>query len=165
MGGAGSWTGYVGATLAMLGVIACPITSGDTAFRSARLTLADWFGVNQKKASKRLLFAVPLLAIGGILSQMDFNIIWRYFSWTNQTLAMIVLWTGATYLYHVHKGSKAWVIPAVPATFMSAVTFTYILQAPEGFKLATSITYPAGIIFAIVCVALYASHTLLKKES
>ncbi|WP_033171337.1 carbon starvation protein A [Selenomonas sp. ND2010] len=165
MGGAGSWTGYVGATLAMLGVIACPITSGDTAFRSARLTLADWFGVDQKKAGKRLMFAVPLLAIGGILSQMDFNIIWRYFSWTNQTLAMIVLWTGATYLYRVHKGSKAWVIPAVPATFMSAVTFTYILQAPEGFKLATSITYPAGIIFAIVCVALYASHTLLKKES
>ncbi|TYZ20331.1 carbon starvation CstA family protein [Selenomonas ruminis] len=165
MGGAGSWTGYVGATLAMLGVIACPITSGDTAFRSARLTLADWFGVDQKKAGKRLLFAVPLLAIGGILSQMDFNIIWRYFSWTNQTLAMIVLWTGATYLYRVHKGSKAWVIPAVPATFMSAVTFTYILQAPEGFKLATSVTYPAGIIFAIVCVALYASHTLWKKES
>ena len=164
MGGSGSMTGYIGAPLAMLGVIACPITSGDTAFRSARLTLADWFGVEQTKALKRLLFAVPLLAIGGILSQMDFNIIWRYFSWTNQTLAMIVLWTGATYLYRVHKGSKAWMIPAVPATFMSAVTFTYILQAPEGFQLATSITYPCGIIFAVCCVALFAKKILMSKQ-
>ena len=150
MGGSGSMTGYIGATLAMLGVIACPITSGDTAFRSARLTLADWFGVEQTKALKRLLFAVPLLAIGGILSQMDFNI--------------IVLWTGATYLYRVHKGSKAWMIPAVPATFMSAVTFTYILQAPEGFQLATSITYPCGIIFAVCCVALFAKKILMSKQ-
>lgn len=70
----------IGAVLAMLGVVACPITSGDTAFRSARLTLADWFKVDQSKATKRLMFAIPLLAIGGILSQMDFNIIWRYFS-------------------------------------------------------------------------------------
>ena len=165
MGGAGSMTGYIGATLAMLGVIACPITSGDTAFRSARLTLADWFGIEQTKSIKRLLFAVPLLAIGGILSQMDFNIIWRYFSWTNQTLAMIVLWTGATYLYRVHRGSKAWLIPAIPATFMSAVTFTYILQAPEGFQLATSITYPCGIIFAICCVALFTKQILMGKQN
>ena len=164
MGGEGSMTGYIGATLAMLGVIACPITSGDTAFRSARLTLADWFGVDQTKAAKRLMFAVPLLAIGGILSQMDFNVIWRYFSWTNQTLAMIVLWTGATYLYRVHRGSKAWMIPAVPATFMSAVTCTYILQAPEGFQLATSITYPVGIVFAVVCAVLFARHTLMGEK-
>lgn len=164
MGGEGSMSGYIGATLAMLGVIACPLTSGDTAFRSARLTLADWFGVEQAKTSKRLMFAVPLLTIGGLLSQMDFNIIWRYFSWTNQTLAMIVLWTGATYLYRVHKGSKAWVIPAVPAAFMSAVTFTYILQAPEGFELATDITYPAGIVFAALCIVFFVRHTLMGKE-
>ena len=163
MGGSGSFTGYIGATLAMLGVIACPITSGDTAFRSARLTLADWLGVEQKQSMKRLMFAVPLLAIGGILSQMDFNIVWRYFSWTNQTLAMIVLWTGAVYLYRTKKDSLAYIIPAVPAVFMSAVTSTYILQAPEGFKLATSITYPAGIVFAILCLILFARSTVLKK--
>ncbi|MFC2768255.1 MAG: carbon starvation protein A [Mitsuokella sp.] len=163
MGGSGSLTGYIGATLAMLGVIACPITSGDTAFRSARLTLADWLGVEQKQSMKRLMFAVPLLAIGGILSQMDFNIVWRYFSWTNQTLAMIVLWTGAVYLYRTKKDSLAYIIPAVPAVFMSAVTSTYILQAPEGFKLATSITYPAGIVFAILCLILFARSTVLKK--
>lgn len=154
----------VGAVLAMLGVIACPITSGDTAFRSARLTLADWFGIKQDQAVKRLLFAVPLLAVGGILSQMDFNIIWRYFSWTNQTLAMIVLWTGAVYLYRSHKDSGAWKIPFVPAAFMSAVSCTYILQAPEGLQLSTSISYPVGILFAIVCVALYYKTTMGSKS-
>ena len=153
----------VGAVLAMLGVIACPITSGDTAFRSARLTLADWFGINQEQAAKRLMFAVPLLAVGGILSQMDFNIIWRYFSWTNQTLAMIVLWTGAVYLYRTKKGSSAWVIPFVPATFMSAVSCTYILQAPEGLTLSTAISYPVGIVFAVLCVCLYYKATLGSK--
>ena len=154
----------IGGLLAMLGVIACPITSGDTAFRSARLTLADWLGVPQEKAAKRLLFAVPLLTIGGILSQMDFNIVWRYFSWTNQTLAMIVLWTGAVYLYRTKPGTKAFIIPMVPATFMSAVTCTYILQAPEGLKLATSISYPIGIIFAVFCLALFLKKTVLSAR-
>ena len=153
----------VGAVLAMLGVIACPITSGDTAFRSARLTLADWFGINQEQAAKRLMFAVPLLAVGGILSQMDFNIIWRYFSWTNQTLAMIVLWTGAVYLYRTKKTSGAWKIPFVPATFMSAVSCTYILQAPEGLQLSTAISYPVGIAFAVLCVGLYYKATFGSK--
>ena len=165
LGGAGSMTGYIGATLAMLGVIACPITSGDTAFRSARLTLADWFGVEQSNAGKRLMFAVPLLAIGGILSQMDFNIIWRYFSWTNQTLAMIVLWTGAVYLYRKYPGTKNYLIAAVPATFMAAVTSTYILQAPEGLKMDPSVTFPIGIAFAVVCVALFAKSTVLRKSN
>lgn len=154
----------IGSVLAMLGVIACPITSGDTAFRSARLTLADWLGVPQEKATKRLLFAVPLLTVGGILSQMDFNIVWRYFSWTNQTLAMIVLWTGAVYLYRTKVGSKAFIIPMVPATFMSAVTSTYILQAPEGLQLATSISYPIGIIFAVFCLALFLKKTVLSSR-
>ena len=147
--------GGVGAVLAMLGVIACPITSGDTAFRSARLTLADWFDVNQETVSKRLMFAVPLLAIGGILSQVDFGIIWRYFSWTNQTLAMIVLWTGAVYIYRMKSTGYEYLIAAVPATFMSAVSMTYIFQAPEGLQLSTSIAYPAGIIFAVLFLGLF----------
>ena len=145
----------VGALLALLGVIACPITSGDTAFRSARLTLADWFSVEQVSSAGRLKFAVPLLAVGGLLSQMDFNIIWRYFSWTNQTLAMIVLWTGAVYLARTLPNKSYSLLAAVPATFMSAVSVTYILQAPEGLKLPTSISYPAGIVAAIVFAALY----------
>ena len=141
--------GPVGGVLAMVGVIACPITSGDTAFRSARLTLADWFGLEQKSNKSRLLLAVPLLGVGGLLTLIDFNIVWRYFSWSNQTLAMIALWAGAMYL--IKQASNHW-IATVPATFMSAVSMTYILQAPEGFKLSTSISYPVGIAFAMICL-------------
>ncbi|MDD4721786.1 MAG: carbon starvation protein A [Acidaminococcaceae bacterium] len=154
----------IGSALAMLGVIACPITSGDTAFRSARLTIADWFHIDQKGTSKRLMVAVPLLLVGALLSQIKFDIIWRYFSWTNQTLAMIVLWTGAVYLYRKFPGNRKYLMAAIPATFMSVVTFTYILQAREGFQLPTSITYPAGIIFAIICVVLFAKATVMKKQ-
>ena len=143
----------VGVTLAMLGVVACPITSGDTAFRAARLILADWFKLEQGSTANRLKFAIPLLAIGGVLTQIDFNIIWRYFSWMNQTLAMIILWTGTVYLHRTHPNSNAYLVSLIPAMFMSVVTFTYILQAKEGFELATSITYPAGVIFALACLA------------
>ncbi len=154
----------IGAALAMLGVIACPITSGDTAFRSARLTIADWFNIDQKNTSKRLSVAIPLLGVGALLSQIKFDIIWRYFSWTNQTLAMIVLWSGAVYLYRKFPGTSKYLMAAIPATFMSVVTSTYILQAKEGFELSTSITYPAGIVFAVVCVVLFAKATFMKKQ-
>jgi carbon starvation protein CstA len=144
--------GPVGGVLAMIGVIACPITSGDTAFRSARLTLADWFKFEQKSISKRLLLAVPLLGVGALLTLIDFNIVWRYFSWSNQTLAMIALWAGAMYL--VKEKANHW-IATVPATFMSAVTMTYILQAPEGFQLSTAISYPVGLAFAAGLLMLF----------
>lgn len=155
--------GPVGAVLAMIGVIACPITSGDTAFRSARLTIADWFKVDQKDTKRRLALTAPLLIIGGVLSQLDFNIIWRYFSWSNQTLAMIALWAGAAYLY---KHKKNYLICAIPATFMSAVTSTYILIAPEGFQINPKIAYVIGVIFAIGCLVLflYASKKNLGKK-
>ncbi|MDA3732942.1 carbon starvation protein A [Niameybacter massiliensis] len=153
--------GPMGGVLAMIGVIACPITSGDTAFRSARLTLADWMGKNQLPMKNRLILAVPLLAVGGLLSQIDFNIIWRYFSWSNQTLAMIALWAAAVYLYK--SKAKYW-IAAAPAAFMSAVSCTYILQAPEGFKLSTAISYPVGAIFAIVCLGIFLKTTVLRKK-
>ena len=86
---------------------------------------------------------------------MDFNIIWRFFSWTNQALAMIVLWTGAVYLARTLPNKSYSLLAAVPATFMSAVSVTYILQAPEGLKLSTGISYPAGIVAAVVFAALY----------
>ena len=91
--------GGVGVALAMIGVIVCPITSGDTAFRSARLVLADWFKVDQSKFTKRLILCVPLLAVGAVVGHLDYTIVWRYFSWTNQTLAMIVLWTAIMFLF------------------------------------------------------------------
>lgn len=156
--------GTVGAVLAMLGVIACPITSGDTAFRSARLTLADWIGLEQGNKIKRLYLAAPLLAVGGLLSQVNFTIVWRYFAWTNQTLAMIVLWTGAVYMYRKFKGSKTYLMAMIPATFMSVVTTTYILQAKEGLQLPTSISYPAGFVFAALFLFLFLRVTVLRKD-
>lgn len=144
--------GGIGVALAMVGVIACPITSGDTAFRSARLTIADWFKVDQDKWQKRLLLCVPLLAAGAIIGHLDYSIVWRYFSWTNQTLAMIVLWTASMYLVKQHK--NFW-ITAVPATFMSAVSMTYFVAAGECLNLGTAIAYPVGIVLAVAFLALF----------
>lgn len=155
--------GPVGMVFAMLGVIACPITSGDTAFRSARLTIADWFKIDQKSMKKRLAISVPLLLVGYFISKIDYQIVWRYFSWSNQTLAMIALWAGATYLGK-SVSKKASLIAAIPATFMSAVSVTYILMADEGFKLSTSISYPVGIISAIVLAGIFIFKVLLPAN-
>ena len=156
--------GGVGVALAMLGVIACPITSGDTAFRSARLVLADWFKIEQKSYRKRLYLCVPLFVVGAVVSQLDYSIVWRYFSWTNQTLAMIVLWTASMYLYREHK--LFW-ITAVPATFMSAVSATYFLMAPEclgAFGIGASIAYPVGIVIALAFLALFLLATRKQQN-
>lgn len=147
--------GAIGGGLAVLGVIVCPITSGDTAFRSARLTLADWFGFNQGPIKNRLLIAIPMLLIALFLSKVDYQIIWRYFAWSNQTLATIVLWAGAVYLFKKGKSKIYAAIPAIPATFMSATTVTYIFIAPEGFTLPYSVGLPIGIISAAVCLFLF----------
>lgn len=144
--------GSFGGMLAILGVIACPITSGDTAFRSARLTIADSIKVDQTPVKNRLIVALPLFAVGFTLTFIDFSIIWRYFAWSNQTLATIVLWTAAAYLA-VNKRFH-W-LATIPATFMTAVVTTYILQAPEGFRLSTSISYPVGLIVAAGVFALF----------
>ena len=152
--------GGVGIALAMLGVIACPITSGDTAFRSARLTLADWFKVDQKNWKNRLILCVPLLGIGAIVGHMDYSIVWRYFSWTNQTLAMIVLWTASMYLY---KAKKNYWLTAVPATFMSAVSMTYFFCAKECLNLGTTVAYPVGIVLAVVFLGIFIRAT--KKQT
>lgn len=153
--------GGIGIALAMLGVIACPITSGDTAFRSARLTLADWFKIDQKAWKNRLLLCVPLLGVGAIVGHMDYSIVWRYFSWTNQTLAMIVLWTASMYLF---REKKNYWLTAVPATFMSAVSMTYFFYAKECLGLGTAVAYPAGIILAagFLAIFLYATRKPAK---
>lgn len=147
-----SLLGPIGGVLAMLGVIACPITSGDTAYRSARLTIADCVNYEQGPIKNRLLLAIPIFVVGFILTRIDFNIIWRYFAWSNQTLAMIVLWASAAYL--VANKKMHWIASA-PATFMTAVSITYILQAPEGFKLPTAISYPVGIAAAVLALLLF----------
>ncbi len=142
--------GKLGGVLAMLGVIACPITSGDTAYRSARLTIADWFKIDQDDWKKRLALSVPLLGIGTLICQIDYSIIWRYFSWANQALAMIALWTAAMYLL-VNK--KNYWICAIPATFMSGVSMTYFIAAPECMGLLWNpMGVPAGTQYTIALI-------------
>ncbi len=133
--------GTVGGMMAILGVIACPITSGDTAFRSVRLIFADAMNISQTSTKNRLMLAVPVFAVGFALTFIDFNIIWRYFAFSNQALATIVLWASAMYM--VHQGKSHW-LASLPATFMTAVCTTYILMAPEGLSLSSAISYPVG---------------------
>lgn len=137
------------------GVVVCPITSDDTAFRSARLVLAEWTGLTQKSLKNRLILTIPLMAAGAILANLDFTVLWRYCSWSNQTLAMISLWVTTSWL--VRNGKKLWysLLTGLPAAFMTAVSVTYILMAPEGFRLPARIGYPAGASAAAVLFALY----------
>jgi len=164
--------GTFGGILAIIGVIVCPITSGDTAFRSARLILAETFHLEQKHIRNRLLITIPLLVIGGLLTwyavtnSNGFQTVWRYFSWSNQTLAMISLWVASAYLMKTGKKKYGSLLTALPATFMSAVSMTYILMAPEGFKLSSGIAYPAGIVFAAAtfCIYIYFFAKMRKER-
>ena len=142
-----SLLGKFGGFLALLGVVAAPITSGDTAFRSARLIVADFLNFKQGPIKNRLLISIPLFAVGFLLTQVNFSIIWRYFAWSNQTLAMIVLWTITVYL--VQEKKMYW-ITLVPAVFMTAVTSTYLLFAPEGFSLSKEISYSIGGLLSVL---------------
>jgi carbon starvation protein CstA len=151
--------GSIGGTLAILGVIVLPITSGDTSFRSARMIIADYINVKQVKISSRLWIAVPLFVISIALTQIDFNLLWRYFSWANQSTAMIALWVGAMYLALQKK--PHWVA-SVPAVFMTMVTFTYILNAPIGFGLSMGTSY-AGATIGTVAVVLAFILSLRKQ--
>ncbi len=150
-----------GGILAIVGVIVCPITSGDTAFRSARLILAESFLLEQKHIRNRLVITIPLLVTGGLLTwyavtnRNGFQTVWRYFSWSNQTLAMISLWVATAYLLRKGKTRYGSLITALPAAFMSAVSMTYILMAGEGFRLSPAISYPTGAVFALALLGMY----------
>lgn len=141
-----SLLGTVGGVLALLGVVAAPITSGDTAFRSARLIIADVLKQKQGPFINRLLISIPLFVIAFLLTKLDFSIVWRYFAWTNQTLATVVLWTITAYL--IKEGKFFW-ISLVPAVFMTGVIISYILIAPEGFNLSAIVAHTAGITAAV----------------
>ena len=141
-----SLLGKIGGILALLGVVAAPITSGDTAFRSARLIIADIFKHNQRPILNRFFISLPLFVVAYLLTQLDFTIIWRYFAWTNQTLATVVLWTITAYLI---KENKNFWITLIPAVFMTAVVTSYLLIAPEGFNLPNNIAYFGGTVAAI----------------
>jgi carbon starvation protein CstA len=128
-----SWIGSVGAVLAVLGVVVAPITSGDTAFRCARLIAADFLRIKQDKIIKRLLLCAPLFAISVVLMFVDFQILWRYFAWFNQSLSVLTLWAITVWLA---KNRKFFYVTLIPALWMTMVCTTYILVAPEGFQLS-----------------------------
>lgn len=153
-----SLLGKIGGALALLGVVAAPITSGDTSFRSARLIIADFLKLNQEPIKNRLMISIPLFAAGYGLTFIDFSIIWRYFAWSNQTLAMVVLWTITVYLANEKK--MYW-ITLVPALFMTAVISSYLLFAPEGFRLPYNISIYGGILISF-CAGIW---FFLKKGS
>lgn len=138
------WLGRIGAVLAILGVVAAPITSGDTALRSARLITADFLHFPQDKVWRRLAVSLPIFVLSGVLMFINFDVLWRYFGWFNQTLSIFTLWALTSYLY---RKKKNYYITLFPAIFMTAVCSTYILLAPEGFGLPPIVGYTFGLCF------------------
>jgi carbon starvation protein CstA len=150
------WLGFFGGVLAIFGVVAAPITSGDTAFRSARLIIADVLHLSQKGVQKRLLVAIPMFAaaIALLVWQMEnpdgFNTIWQWFGWSNQTLAVFTLWTITVYLV---QQKKPFIITLVPALFMTVVCATFLLVSPMALGLDTTVSYGGSVVSLIIaCV-------------
>ncbi len=153
-----SWLGAFGGVLAILGVVAAPITSGDTALRSARLIAADFLSVGQSSLSKRLLVSVPIFILAFMVMLMPYDALWRYFAWCNQVLAVFTLWTLTVWLA---RNAKNYLITLLPALFMTAVTVTYICFAPEGIGiitdalLGTTIGYALSLVIGLGTAALF----------
>lgn len=148
-----STLGYLGGILAILGVVAAPVTTGDTAFRSARLIVADFLKLKQNKLSRRLWVSIPIFLIGFTLTQVKFDIIWRYMFWSNQVLATVVLWAITVYLERRHK---LYMVTLLPALFMTAVVTCYISIAPEGFRLSHSVGYTIAGLSVALAAAMFA---------
>ncbi|MEQ2529523.1 carbon starvation protein A [Robertmurraya yapensis] len=144
--------GAIGGTLAVLGVVVLPITSGDTAFRSARMIIADYLNIAQMKLSSRLWIAIPLFVVSVALTQIDFNILWRYFSWANQATAVIALFVGAMYLYIAKKN---YYISLIPGSFMLVMVITYILNAQIGFGMSMTVSWIGGFVLSAVLLVLF----------
>ncbi len=144
-----SWLGKVGAVIAVMGVVVCPITSGDTAFRSLRLTIADFLRSDQKPLLRRVMTSVPIFVVAFICCKVDFSTIWKYVGIGNQLLATIVMWTAAAYF--INKGKPHWIC-SVPATFLTFICVSYFLMAPHangGLHLAPVAGYVAGGVTAL----------------
>lgn len=151
------WLGTFGGVLAILGVIAAPITTGDTAMRSLRLIIADSIGLEQKKFIKRLLVTLPIVAVCFFLLNINFDILWRYFAWCNQTLSIFTLWACSVYLA---RYKKAYLITMIPAMFMTALCITFICYAPlgtyvEGIGLPLYASEVIGLVSMVICTFLF----------
>lgn len=149
-----SWLGTIGGILAIIGVIAAPITSGDTALRSARLIVADFLNLEQKTIWKRLVISLPLFGLVFGMTFVNFDVVWRYFSWTNQTLAVFTLWAGTVYLYKKSDYRFGYLMAIVPAIFMTMVSISYIFIAPEGFNFEPQNRWIAYLMAAVVTTGL-----------
>ncbi len=159
-----SWLGKLGAVIAIIGVVVCPITSGDTAFRSMRLTLADALHFTQKPVRNRLWISLPIFVFAYVLSQFDFSTLWKYVGIGNQVLATITLWTGAVYL--VSRKKFHWML-SLPAMFLTAVCATYFLIAPYkagGLNLDHGFGYVAGSVAAVLVMVYFLIKSNKNKE-
>lgn len=163
-----TWLGAFGGILAILGVIAAPITSGDTALRSARLIASDFMGIPQKKISKRLLVSIPIFVLCFVIMLLPYDVVWRYFAWSNQVLSVFTLWAITIWL---SDNKKNFYVTLLPAMFMTAVTSTYIMFAPEGFSLLTQslfgfkIGYAFSVGFGIAMTVLFLAMFLYRAKN
>ena len=154
-----SWLGKAGAIIAILGVVICPITSGDTAFRSLRLSLADLLKYDQKPIVKRLVVCLPIFVVAFFFCKVDFSTAWNYLGIANQTLAALVLWTGAAYL--VHKGKPHWMC-SIPAIFLTFICVSFIVVSPIGLKMSPIVGYIAGAVVSLAAFILFSFNVTRK---
>ncbi len=153
--------GVVGGILSILGVVAAPITSGDTAFRSARLIVADVFHIEQRTKWKRLVICVPIFAVGVALTFVDFDVVWRYFAWTNQALATVVLWTIVVYL---HQEKMNYWVALIPAIFMTYICSSFLFVSNQFVGMGVvPMAYVWGAVLTIA-ISAYMIYTLAKKS-
>lgn len=157
-----SWMGKVGAVLAILGVVAAPVTSGDTALRSARLMAADFLHFRQDRLWRRMVLSLPVFLVCALLMCINFDVLWRYFAWFNQTLAFMTLWAVSVWL--ARKGKFFWVT-LLPAMFMTVVCTSYILVAPEGFMLPLHVGIISGLAFMCVLALLFAVWLVCRRRA
>jgi carbon starvation protein CstA len=153
--------GKFGAILALLGVVAAPISSGDTAFRCARLIVADFLKIEQKSLKKRLMICIPLFVVGYFITQMDFAVIWRYFAWANQTLAVITLWTITIYL---HNRGKNVFISLIPALVMTYVCASYFFVGAEMLAMSFTTGYVIAAVITVAFLLLFARRYFACKR-
>ena len=145
--------GSIGGTIAILGIIVLPITSGDTSFRAARMIIADYLKINQKALRNRFVIAIPLFVVAFILTKRDFQVLWRYFSWANQGIAAIALWVATVYLY---QRKTLYIIAMAPAFFITSVLGSYLFYDPTiGFGLDIITSDIVGIAIAIIITTLF----------
>ena len=164
------WLGILGGILAILGVVAAPITSGDTAFRRARLIVADFLHLPQKPIRNRLIISIPLFILASFLlwyniaDEDGFNVIWRYFGWANQTLAVFMLWTATAYLVK-YRGGMSFMLTLLPAAFMTAVCVTYLCVAKIGLNLPVTWTWYIGISTFVLSLAVFSILYMRRKQN